>query len=81
VQGAVLEPQGVVEIKFRAPELVATMHRIDPVILKLKVGRWGGGQGTGDGDRAGMAWQGDGAGLWLAHDAGLAACRLRTGHK
>lgn len=36
-QGAVLEPQGVVEIKFRAPELIATMHRIDPVILKLKV--------------------------------------------
>ncbi|PRW58200.1 acetyl- carboxylase 1-like isoform A [Chlorella sorokiniana] len=35
-QGAVLEPQGVVEIKFRAPELIATMHRIDPVILKLK---------------------------------------------
>jgi hypothetical protein len=38
VQGAVLEPQGVVEIKFRAPELIATMHRIDPLILKLKVG-------------------------------------------
>lgn len=37
-QGAVLEPQGVVEIKFRTPELIATMHRIDPVILKLKVG-------------------------------------------
>ncbi|KAL4859471.1 Acetyl-CoA carboxylase 1 [Chlorella vulgaris] len=35
-QGAVLEPQGVVEIKFRAAELVATMHRIDPLILKLK---------------------------------------------
>lgn len=35
-QGAVLEPQGVVEIKFRVPELIATMHRIDPVILKLK---------------------------------------------
>ncbi|KAL4426359.1 hypothetical protein ABPG77_004653 [Micractinium sp. CCAP 211/92] len=35
-QGAVLEPQGVVEIKFRAPELIATMHRIDPLILKLK---------------------------------------------
>ena len=33
-----LEPQGVVEIKFRAPELIATMHRIDPLILKLKVG-------------------------------------------
>ena len=38
LQGAVLEPQGVVEIKFRAPELIATMHRIDPLILKLKVG-------------------------------------------
>jgi hypothetical protein len=36
-QGAVLEPQGVVEIKFRAPELVAAMHRLDPVILRLKV--------------------------------------------
>jgi hypothetical protein len=35
-QGAVLEPQGVVEIKFRAPELVAAMHRLDPVILRLK---------------------------------------------
>lgn len=35
-----LEPQGVVEIKFRTPELIATMHRIDPVILKLKVGNW-----------------------------------------
>ena len=33
-----LEPQGVVEIKFRTPELIATMHRIDPVIVKLKVG-------------------------------------------
>ena len=36
-QGGVLEPQGVVEIKFRGPELVATMHRIDPVIAGLKV--------------------------------------------
>jgi acetyl-CoA carboxylase/biotin carboxylase 1 len=36
LQGAVLEPQGVVEIKFRTPELVAAMHRLDPVILKLK---------------------------------------------
>lgn len=42
-QGAVLEPQGVVEIKFRTPELIATMHRIDPLILKLKV--WAGGRG------------------------------------
>ncbi|PSC75189.1 acetyl-carboxylase 1-like [Micractinium conductrix] len=35
-QGAVLEPQGVVEIKFRPAELTKTMHRIDPLILKLK---------------------------------------------
>eukprot|EP00887_Chlorella_sp_A99_P005434 scaffold1.g5434.t1 len=35
-QGAVLEPQGVVEIKFRAPDLLAAMHRLDPVILGLK---------------------------------------------
>ena len=33
-----LEPQGVVEIKFRAAELVETMHRIDPLIRQLKVG-------------------------------------------
>lgn len=38
LQGAVLEPQGVVEIKFRPAELTKTMHRIDPLILKLKVG-------------------------------------------
>jgi len=35
-QGGVLEPSGIVEIKFRKPELVATMHRLDPVIAKLK---------------------------------------------
>ena len=28
----------MVEIKFRTPDLLATMHRIDPVIAKLKVG-------------------------------------------
>lgn len=43
-----LEPQGVVEIKFRPPELIATMHRIDPLILKLKVG----GRAPGDGGEA-----------------------------
>jgi acetyl-CoA carboxylase/biotin carboxylase 1 len=31
-RGGVLEP----EIKFRAADLVATMHRLDPIILKLK---------------------------------------------
>lgn len=35
-KGGVLEPEGVVEIKYRASELLATMHRIDPVILKLR---------------------------------------------
>lgn len=35
-QGGVLEPSGIVEIKFRVPELIALMHRIDPVIAQLK---------------------------------------------
>jgi hypothetical protein len=26
----------MVEIKYRTPELLATMHRVDPVIAKLK---------------------------------------------
>jgi len=34
-KGGVLEPEGMVEIKFRAKELITTMHRIDPVIKKL----------------------------------------------
>lgn len=35
-RGGVLEPEGIVEIKFRTPDLLATMHRLDPVISKLK---------------------------------------------
>jgi acetyl-CoA carboxylase/biotin carboxylase 1 len=35
-RGGVLEPEGIVEIKFRTPDLIAAMHRLDPVILKLK---------------------------------------------
>lgn len=35
--GGVLEPQGIVEIKFRTPDLIAMMHRLDPSILHLKV--------------------------------------------
>ncbi|KAF6253758.1 carboxyl transferase domain-containing protein [Scenedesmus sp. NREL 46B-D3] len=31
-RGGVLEPEGVVEIKYKQDALVATMHRIDPVI-------------------------------------------------
>ena len=34
-KGGVLEPEGMVEIKFRAKELITTMHRIDPVIKQL----------------------------------------------
>ena len=34
-QGGVLEPEGVVEIKFRAPELRKLMHRLDPVLKNL----------------------------------------------
>lgn len=35
--GGVLEPEGIVEIKFRTPDLVAMMHRLDPSIQQLKV--------------------------------------------
>lgn len=35
--GGVLEPEGIVEIKYRAPDLHATMHRLDPVLHQLKV--------------------------------------------
>jgi len=30
--GGVLEPEGIVEIKYRTPDLIATMHRLDPCI-------------------------------------------------
>ena len=36
-RGGVLEPEGIVEIKFRNKDLVKTMHRNDPVIQNLKV--------------------------------------------
>ena len=35
--GGVLEPEGIVEIKYRTPDLHATMHRLDPVLQQLKV--------------------------------------------
>jgi len=35
--GGVLEPEGIVEIKYRSPDLIATMHRLDPRIHQLKV--------------------------------------------
>ena len=35
-RGGVLEPEGIVEIKFRVPDLLKAMHRLDPVIRGLK---------------------------------------------
>lgn len=30
-----LEPEGIVEIKFRKKDLIKTIHRIDPVAMEL----------------------------------------------
>ncbi|XP_012247167.1 acetyl-CoA carboxylase isoform X3 [Bombus impatiens] len=35
-RGGVLEPGGIVEIKFRAKDIIKAMHRVDSVIQKLK---------------------------------------------
>lgn len=35
-RGGVLEPEGIVEIKFRAPDLIKAMHRLDLVIARIK---------------------------------------------
>ena len=35
-RGGVLEPEGIVEIKFRLPELHAAMARLDPVLQALR---------------------------------------------
>lgn len=37
-RGGVLEPEGMVEIKFRSNDIKKAMHRLDPEIKKLKVG-------------------------------------------
>lgn len=34
-RGGVLEPEGIVEVKFREKDLTKTIHRIDPVVLKV----------------------------------------------
>ena len=36
IRGGVLEPEGIVEIKFRAKDLIKAMHRIDPMIISMK---------------------------------------------
>ncbi len=35
-RGGVLEPEGIVEIKFRTPDLIKAMHRLDTGIAQLK---------------------------------------------
>jgi hypothetical protein len=35
-EGPVLELEGIVEIKFRTPDLLKAMHRLDPVIRRLQ---------------------------------------------
>lgn len=34
-RGGVLEPEGIVEVKFREKDLTKTIHRMDPVVLKV----------------------------------------------
>ena len=34
-RGGILEPEGIVEIKFRRPDLVKAMHRLDPVLQQM----------------------------------------------
>lgn len=36
-RGGVLEAEGMVEIKFRTPDLLAAMARTDPTVRRLKV--------------------------------------------
>lgn len=43
-RGGVLEPEGMVEIKFRTSDLIAAMHRLDPTIAALKAGREAGSE-------------------------------------
>jgi acetyl-CoA carboxylase/biotin carboxylase 1 len=31
----ILEPPGICEVKYRAPDQLATMHRLDPVLQEL----------------------------------------------
>ncbi|PRP78454.1 hypothetical protein PROFUN_13687 [Planoprotostelium fungivorum] len=34
-RGGILEPEGIVEIKYKTPELLRTMHRLDDVLIDL----------------------------------------------
>jgi acetyl-CoA carboxylase / biotin carboxylase 1 len=35
-RGGVLEPEGIAEIKFRVPDLIKAMHRLDPELQRLR---------------------------------------------
>lgn len=35
-RAGVLEPEGIVEVKFREKDITKTIHRIDPVVLKVR---------------------------------------------
>ncbi len=35
-RGGVLEPEGIVEINIRTPDLIKAMHRLEPVIVRIK---------------------------------------------
>lgn len=34
-RGGVLEPEGIVEVKYKKRDLLKTMHRVDPVLKEL----------------------------------------------
>ena len=38
-RGGILEPPGICEVKFRKPDLIKTMHRLDPQLQALQVVR------------------------------------------
>ena len=34
-RGGILEPPGICDVKFRAPDLVKTMHRLDSQLVQV----------------------------------------------
>ncbi|KAK9790754.1 hypothetical protein WJX73_002279 [Symbiochloris irregularis] len=40
-RGGVLEPEAIVEIKFRTPDLIKAMHRLDPELKRMMAGTGG----------------------------------------
>jgi acetyl-CoA carboxylase/biotin carboxylase 1 len=61
-RGGILEPPGICEVKFRKPDLIKAMHRLDTKLKELQVR--GCAMGWGGGSRAcrlrikwGMLWR------------------------